>query len=112
MSVRPSSSCAMRACWPLRLTVASRSITSGSISSTERWRLSISSTTFNALRASWSGLASIAWAPLDLAGGREQADAPDLLEVHADRVVERDRIHHLDVEQHLVVDLLDVFDVL
>src|SRR5713226_3036908 len=35
---------------------------------------------------------------LDLVLGREQADARDLLEVHADRVVEGDRIHHLDVE--------------
>ena len=49
---------------------------------------------------------------LDLVVGGEQADAPDLLEVHAHRVVERDRIHHLDVEQHLVVDLLDLFEVL
>jgi hypothetical protein len=46
---------------------------------------------------------------LDLIVGREQADAPDLLEVHADWVVERDRIHDLDVDQHLVVDLLDLF---
>ena len=49
---------------------------------------------------------------LDLVVGGEQADAPDLLEVHAHRVVERDRVHHLDVEQHLVVDLLDLFEVL
>ena len=49
---------------------------------------------------------------LDLVVGGEQADAPDLLEVHADRVVERDRVHHLDVDQHLVVDLLDLFEVL
>jgi len=49
---------------------------------------------------------------LDLIVGGEQADAPDLLEVHAHRVVQRDRIHHLDVEQHLVVDLLDLLEVL
>ncbi len=30
----------------------------------------------------------------------------------AHRVVERDRVHHLDVEQHLVVDLLDLLEVL
>src|SRR2546425_680403 len=49
---------------------------------------------------------------LDLVVGREQADSPDLLQVHADRVVQRDRIHHLDVEEHLVVDLLDLFEIL
>src|SRR5216684_3396472 len=49
---------------------------------------------------------------LDLVVGREQAHAPNLLEVHADGVVQRDRIHHLDVEQHLVIDLLDLFEVL
>src|SRR4029077_21011992 len=49
---------------------------------------------------------------LDLVVRGEQAHPPDLLEVHADRVVERDRIHHLDVEEHLVVDLLDLFEIL
>src|SRR2546427_2906101 len=49
---------------------------------------------------------------LDLVVGREQADSPDLLQVHADGVVQRDRIHHLDVEEHLVVDLLDLFEIL
>src|SRR5216684_7940581 len=61
-SARPISSCAMCACWPLRFTVASRSTTSGSSSSTERCRPSISSITFSALSASCRGLASIAWA--------------------------------------------------
>src|SRR5216683_5428361 len=61
-SMRPSSSCAMCACWPLRLTVARRSMTSGSSSSTERWRPSVSSVTFKAFIASCSGLASIACA--------------------------------------------------
>ncbi len=49
---------------------------------------------------------------LDLVIGGEQRDAADLLQVHAHRVVERDRVHHLDVEQHLVVDLLDLLEVL
>jgi predicted RNA-binding protein len=49
---------------------------------------------------------------LDLVVGGEQVDATDLFEVHPHRVVERGRIHHLDVEQHLVIDLLDVFEVL
>jgi hypothetical protein len=49
---------------------------------------------------------------LDFVVGREQADAPDLLEVHAHGVVERDRVHHLNVDQHLVIDLLDLFEVL
>src|SRR5258706_340994 len=61
-SVSPISSCAMCACWPLRLMLTSRSTTSGSISSTERWRPSASSITLSALKASCSGLASIAWA--------------------------------------------------
>src|SRR5438309_3018119 len=49
---------------------------------------------------------------LDLVVGGEQAHTPDLLQVHADRVVQRDRVHHLDVEEHLVVDLLDLFEIL
>ncbi len=49
---------------------------------------------------------------LDLVGGGQEGDPADLLEVHPDRVVERDRVHHLDVDQELVVDLLDLFEVL
>src|SRR2546423_3747104 len=49
---------------------------------------------------------------LDLVVRRQQRDAPDLLQVHAHRVVQGDRVHHLDVEEHLVVDLLHLFEVL
>src|SRR6266851_1406693 len=49
---------------------------------------------------------------LDLVVRRQQAHPTDLLEVHPDRVVQRDGVHHLDVEEHLVVDLLDLFEIL
>ena len=62
--------------------------------------------------ASCSGLAPIACASSTSSSAVSRLHAPDLLQVHAHRVVQQDRIHHLDVEQHLVVDLLDLFEVL
>jgi hypothetical protein len=44
--------------------------------------------------------------------GFEQGDPADLLEVHPDRVIERDRVHHLDGGDQVIVDLHDFLEVL
>jgi hypothetical protein len=40
---------------------------------------------------------------VDLVRRREQADPADLFQVHPHRVVEGDRVHHLDLHRHVLV---------
>ncbi len=47
---------------------------------------------------------------VDLVGGSEEADATDLFEIHADRVVQGDRVHHLDLHLHVVVRVFLVLE--
>jgi len=48
----------------------------------------------------------------DLLLGFQQGDPPDLLEVHPDRVIEGDRVHHLDGGDQVIIDLDDFLEVL